>query len=138
MAEFVYTIADDLVSGSIGGLFGSPVSGVSIQPGTRRELFGGDRGVTVVALIPTGGAAFSRDEKESYGFQAWVDSPTVSGASDTARLVFDRLHERTAEVLGGHQVLWIRAIAPPQAIPASPTAERFQFSVNFDSLLVKA
>lgn len=134
--EFLDAVALDLVASGVGGLYGSPVSGVSIQVNVRREVPGAN---TVVLLKQTGGAAFPFDYKEQQAFQCFVDSTTISGARDTARTVFDQLHERTAETISGHRVLWMRAIAPPQSVPLGPTDSKgFQFSVNFDALLVKA
>jgi hypothetical protein len=112
-------------------------SGVSIQVNFRRDT----GAPTVVLLMQQGGLAFPFDYKEQYAVQCLVDSTTISGARTVSRQVFDILHETVATEISGHQVLWMRAIAPPQAIPEGPGGEeheRYQFSVNFDALLVKA
>lgn len=135
VAEFVSAAANLLVSGGVGTLYAT--SGTSVQMNVRRDT-GAE---TVVLLSQTGGLAFPHDAKEQYAFQVMVDSTTISGARTTARAVFDLLHERVAEEIGGHDVLWLRAVTLPQAIPMGPSGgpdkERFQFSVNFDALLVK-
>ena len=134
--EFIEAVALDLVASGVGSLYGS--SGVSIQVNVRRDEPGNSI-TTWVVLRQTGGLAFALNTKEQYAFQCFVDSTTFSGAQTVARMVFDQLHERTAEVISGHQVLWIRAIAPPQAVPLGPTDSKgYQFSVNFDAMLVKA
>ena len=131
--EFIEAVARDLVASGVGALYAT--SGVSIQVNMRKET----GATTVLLLTQAGGLAFPKDEKEQQGFQCFVDSTTISGAQTVARTVFDQLHERTAEVISGHQVLWMRAIAPPQAVPLGPTDSKgFQFSVNFEALLVKA
>ncbi len=135
MAEFITAIADDLVSGGIGELVST--SGVSIHQNVRRDV-GAPHYVT---LKQTGGLAFAHKGKEQYALQVMIDSNDPVSGQTIARDVYDRLHERISVTLGGHDVLWIRAIAPPQAVPMGPSAgqppERFQFSVNFDSLIRK-
>lgn len=131
--EFIEAVALDLVASGVGAIYST--SGVSIQPNVRRET----AAPTVLYLRQTGGIAFALDTKEQQAFQALVDSTTINVAQTVARTVFDQLHERTAEVISGHQVLWMRAVAPPQAIPLGPTESKgYQFSVNFDAMLVKA
>lgn len=136
MPEFVKRVAEDLVASGIGtGLYST--SGVSVQVNYRRDL-GTDH---VVLLTQTGGVAFAWNFKEQQAFQVLVDSVDLVSAQTLARQVFDQLHERTATCFSGYEVLWLRAVAPPQAIPVGPQADqpsRFQFSVNFDALLVKA
>lgn len=134
--EFVQAVALDLVASGVGALYAT--SGTSIHVNVRRDQPGNTVN-TVVLLKQTGGVAFPLNTKEQYAFQCFVDSDTIAGARDTARTVFDQLHERTAEVISGHRVLWMRAIGPPQAVPLGPTESKgYQFSVNFDAMLVKA
>ncbi len=135
MAEFIDVMADMLVASGVGARYAT--SGTSIQVNYRRET----GAPIVVFLLQQGGLAFPFDYKEQYAVQCLVDGTTISGARDKARQVFDLLHETVATEVSGHQVLWLRAIAPPQAIPVGPGGgehERYQFSVNFDALLVKA
>lgn len=135
MAEFITAVANDLVSGGVGALVAT--SGVSIHQNVRRDT-GADHYVT---LKQTGGLSFPHKGKEQYTIQAMIDSDDVVSGQTIARSVYDRLNERISVTLGGHDVLWIRAITPPQAVPMGPSAgqppERFQFSVNFDSLIRK-
>lgn len=137
MSEFIDGVADVLVGSGIGtGRYST--SGTSVQVNYRRD-FGTD--VTYVLLKQTGGQAFPHDAKELQSFQVLVDGSTLSGTRAKARAVFDQLHETIAEqISGGHKVLWLRAVTLPQAIPTGPAADglRFQFSTNFDALLVKA
>ncbi len=135
MAEFVDVVADMLVGAGIGARYST--SGVSIQVNYRRDI----GAPTVVLLMQQGGLSHPFNYKENYAVQCLVDSATISGARDTSRQVYDLLNETVATEVSGHQVLWLRAIAPPQAIPVGPGGgehERYQFSVNFDALLVKA
>lgn len=135
MAEFVDAVADLLVASGIGSRYST--SGTSVQVNYRR-----DTGAPIVVLLmQQGGLSHPFNYKENYAVQCLVDGTTISGARDTARQVFDLLHEVVAAEVSGHQVLWMRAIAPPQAIPVGAGGsehERYQFSVNFDALLVKA
>lgn len=131
--EFIDRLADLLVASGFGER-GPTASGVSIQTSFRRES---EVGPTTALLSQTGGASFPWGFKEEYGVQLLVDSSTVSGAKTTARAIYDFLHETTAQVISGHKVLWLRAIAPPQAIPTGPDESRFQFAVNFNALLVR-
>lgn len=129
--EFLDRVADLLVASGIGtGRYST--SGVSVQVSFRRDV-----APTVLLLTPTGGLTHDRDSLETQSFQAFVDSTTLSGARDTARALFDFLHETGTTEIGGHAVTWIRALAPPQAMPTGPNEKRFQFSVNFDALLAK-
>lgn len=136
MAELIDGLAQELVgSGICTGLFST--SGTSAQVNFRREM-GAD--VIHVVLQQTGGESFPHKAKEVQGIQVLVDGPTLSGTRAKARQVYEFWEEMVANVIsGGHQILWIRAIAPPQAVPTGPdqSAERFQFSVNFDALVVK-
>lgn len=130
--EFLDRVADLVVASGIGtGRYAT--SGVSVQVSFRREL----GAPTVLLLTPTGGLTHERGALETQSFQAFVDSETLELARDTARELFDLLHETGTTEIGGHAVTWIRALAPPQAVPVGPDAKRFQFSVNFDALLAK-
>jgi hypothetical protein len=135
MAEFIDAVADLLVASGVGARYST--SGTSIQVNYRRD----EGAPVVVLLMQQGGLSHPRNYKENYAVQCLVDSTTISGARDTCRQVYDLLHETVATEISGHQVLWLRAIAPPQAIPVGPGGgehERYHFSVNFDALLVKA
>lgn len=135
MAEFVDALADYLVASGIGSRYST--SGVSVQVNYRRDT----GAPTVVLLMQQGGASYPRGYKENYAVQCLVDSDAISGARDTSRQVYNLLHETVATEISGHQVLWLRAIAPPQAVPVGhggEAHERYHFSVNFDALLVKA
>jgi hypothetical protein len=137
MSEVVSGLANELVGAGVGtGIYST--SGTSVQINFRRD-FGKD--VTYIQLTQTGGQAFPRKAKEQQGIQVLVDAPTLSGAQATARAVYDLWEEVIAtQISGGHEILWLRAIAPPQALPTGPGGtdmERFQFSVNFDALIVK-
>lgn len=143
MAEFIRAVADDLVSGSVGTMYSTTPGSVSIQVTNRREIqdsAAGD-GSTIVLLQQTGGNPWPRGSAEEYGFQVLVDSNDVVSGETAARAVYDRLFERFNEVLGGHVVHWLRAVALPQAVPMGPSAgqppERFMFSVNFNTLILK-
>lgn len=135
MAEFIDAVADDLVASGVGARYAT--SGVSIQVNYRRAS-----APHVVLLSQTGGLAFPHDAKEQQGIQVLVDSIDLVSAQTIARQVYEQLHERIATAtFSGFEVLWMRATSgPPQAIPVGPAGgqpERFQFSVNFDALLVK-
>jgi hypothetical protein len=131
--ELVDAIADRLVASGIGTARYS-TSGTSVQVNVRRET-GAD---TIVLLTQRGGTAYP-GQREDQTFQVLVDATTVSGAQAKARAVFDHLHGLVALTLSGHDVLWIRAVTPPQAVPHGPgESERFQFSVNFDAFVRKA
>lgn len=136
--EFIEGVADDLVASGVGTARYS-TSGVSVQVNYRRDT----GAPTVLLLTQTGGLTFPWDFKEQQGFQVLVDSTDVVSAQTVARQVYDQLNERTAEcfpAVSGHMVLWLRATTLPQAIPVGPTgdqAEHFQFSVNFDALIIK-
>lgn len=136
MAEVISGLAAELVGAGIGtGIYAT--SGTSVQVNYRRD-FGSD--VTHVLLRQTGGLSFVRKAKEQQAIQVLVDAPTISGAQATARAIYDLWEEVIATVIsGGHELLWLRAVAPPQAIPTGPQPdkERFQFSVNFQTLVVK-
>lgn len=130
--EFIDRLADLLVASGF-GILGAPTSGAAVQVDFRR-----DGPEMVLLLSQTGGVSYPFGDKEEYGFQVLVDATTISGAKATARGVYDFLHETIVQEIGGHRVLWLRAIAPPQAIPAGPKPERFQFSTNYRALLVRA
>lgn len=135
MTEFVDAVADRLVaSGICTGRYST--SGTAAQVNLRRDGMGAD---TIVLLTQQGGGAFPKDQTEQQAFRVLVDAETLSGAQSKSREVFDHLHELTAVTLSGHDVLWVRAVAPPQSVPIGPgESERFQFSVNFDALVRKS
>ncbi len=129
--EFVDSVADYMVLSGVGARYAT--SGTSIQVTVRRDI----GATTVVLVTPQGGLAFPKKQTEQQAFQVLVDSDTISGARVKAREVFDLLHDVHAVILpSGHEVLWMRAVALPQAIPNGPgRGEIFQFSVNFDAVL---
>lgn len=137
--EFLEVLADDLVASGVGtGRYST--SGVSVQLNYRRDM----GAPTVLLLQQAGGLGFSLKHKEQQGVQVLVDSIDPVSAQTVARQVFDQFHERTAERIpdtaSGHLLLWMRATTLPQPIPVGPVgaqAERTQFSVNFEALLVK-
>jgi len=136
MAEVIDGLADELVGAGIGtGRFST--SGTSVQVNVRR-----DEGHDVIHLVlrQTGGLSFPHKAKEQQAIQVLIDGPTMSGTRAKAREVYE-FWEETVDALisGGHKILWIRAVAPPQSVPMGPdqSQERFQFSVNFDALVVK-
>lgn len=136
MSEVISGLARELVGAGIGTEVYSE-TGTSVQVNYRRD-FGAD--VIYILLRQTGGQSFPHKAKENQGVQVTVDAPTISGAQSTARAVYDLWEERVAFVISGdHELLWLRATAPPQAIPIGPSSgrERFQFSVNFDAMIVK-
>lgn len=137
--SFVQSIGELLVASGVGtsgatgnGLYST--SGTSVQVDSRRDL-----GTPVVVLLQeSGGIAFPLDHKEQQAFQVLVDASSISGARAKAREVYDLLHDKVRLVTSGGSALWIRATALPQAIPAlEGEGVRFQFSVNFDALIVK-
>lgn len=134
MPTFISALADDLVASGIGGRYST--SGTSIQVNYRR-----DTGAPhVVLLRESGGLSFPWNTKEQLGIQVLVDSNDLVSGQTIARTIYNQFHERTAEVLSGHKLLWLRSTSgPPQAIPLGPAAEagRFTYSVNFDALIVK-
>lgn len=135
MAEVISGFGFELIGANIVSGF-YLTSGVSLQVNHRREVE--DPDVTIVLLSQTGGLAFPHKEKEQQGMQVLVDARTHSLAQSKAREIYEFWEETVAKVIsGGHQVLWVRAIAPPQAIPNGPGDRRFQFSVNFDAMIVK-
>ena len=134
MAEFIESLASDLVASGVGARYGTGSGVVSVQLNYRRD---NDQDHTVL-LMQTGGLAFPHAGKEQQGIQVLVDSDDLVSGQTIARQVYDQFHERTAETISGHEVLWLRATTLPQAIPVGPAAgqpERFQFSVNFEALL---
>lgn len=133
MTELVDAVADLLVASGVGtGRY--TTSGTSVQVNMRRDL----GSPTVMLLTQFGGVAAAKDQTEDQAFQVLVDSSLVSGAQAKAREVFNFLHERTAETLSGLDVLYIRAVAPPQAVPTGPgSSERFLFSINFTARIRK-
>lgn len=134
MAELVGDLAELLVaSGICDGHYSD--EGRSAQVNFRRET----HAETIVLLTQRGGLV-ERERAEMPSFQVLVDSSSIRAASTCAREVFDFLHEMGRFVSdSGHDVLWVRAVAPPQAVPNGPgESERFQFSMNFDAFIRKA
>lgn len=128
--QFVTTVADFCISGGIGELYST--SGVSIQDGLRRET----GAPTIAVFTQAPGESFAQDMTEGIGVQVLVDSETVSGARDTARTIYELLHETVADYanFGSFQVLWLRGIAPPQDIGPGPgDGKRFVVSTNYDA-----
>ena len=133
-AEFVDAMADELVASGVGARYAK--TGTSIQVNLRRAL---GQNHTIL-LRQTGGLAFPWDGKEQYAVQILVDSDDLVSGQVLARTVFDQFHNRTAETISGHDVLWLRSTSgPPQALPIGPAGEagHYQFSVNFDAMLRK-
>jgi hypothetical protein len=129
--EFVDAIALRLEANGLGTLYST--SGTSIQVRSRRDT-GADQ---VILLRPTGGLEFERKTTETYAIQCLAESATASGANVLARQVWTDLHDITREVISGFNVLWMRALAPPQDLGAGPgDQERFLFTVNFDARLI--
>ena len=137
MSEFVDELAAFLVSGGVGQFYagGLVPSDTTVQTAYRR-----DTPAHVILLRQVGGLAFPHEQKELQTFQVLVDGPTISGAKAKARQVHDLLHETTMTDFGGHKVMWLRAVTLPQVIPVMSALgelkERFQFSGNFQALLV--
>lgn len=134
--QLVTAVIDYCISGGIGTLYAT--SGVSLQDGHRVET-----GAPTIALfMQTGGESYAQDQTEGYGFQVLVDSETVSGARDTARQIYDLLHEIVADYatnFGSFEVLWLRGVAPPQDIGPGPGGgKRFVVSTNFDARIKRA
>ncbi len=134
MAEFIEALASDLTASGVGVRYGTGSGVVSIQLNYRRDV----SAEHVALLMQTGGLAFPHKGKEQQGIQVLVDSNDLVSGQTIARQIHDQFHERTAETISGHEVLWLRATTLPQAIPVGPAAgqpERFQFSVNFEALI---
>lgn len=135
MAEVISGFGYELIgSGVVTGFYST--SGVSLQVNHRREI--DDKDVTVVLLSQVGGLSFVRKTKEQQAIQVLIDAKTHAAAQSKAREIYAQWEEQIAcTISGGHKVLWIRAVAPPQAIPNGPGDGRFQFSVTFDAMIVK-
>lgn len=136
MAEVISGLARELVGAGVATGFYA-TTGTSVQINYRRDV-GAD--VIHVVLRQTGGLSFPHKAKEQQGIQVLVDGPTFQATQAKAREIYDLWEEVVATVIsGGHQILWLRALTPPQAIPSGPDpgAERPQFSVNFETLVVK-
>ncbi|MCI0669328.1 MAG: minor capsid protein [Myxococcaceae bacterium] len=131
MAEFVDVVADLLVASGVGGLY---EGSTQVQVNFRREQ---EQAATVL-VVQTGGVAFPFDHKEQAAFQVLMDATTISGGQALARQVFELLHEVVATEVGGYQVLWMRAVAPPQLVAWPGDDERHAWSLNFDALIAKA
>lgn len=131
MAEFIEALADELVASGVGtGRYST--SGVSVQLNHRRDL----GAPHVIQVRQAGGLPFPYAGKEQQGVQILVDSEDVVSGQTIARQAYDQLHNRTAEVIGGHNVLWMRASTLPQPLPGpAGQAERFTFVVSLEALL---
>jgi hypothetical protein len=125
---------NECVASGVGTLYGQ--TGVSLQDGYRRDF---DPSPDTVAVFrQSGGASVIHDYTEDYALQVLVDSKTVSGARTVARSIYNLLHERDAENIGGVNVLWLRGVAPPQDLGPGPAeGERFTVSVNFTARLLR-
>lgn len=136
MAEFVDAIANDLVASGVGQRYNAaPTSGTSIQVNSRRD----SGHETIVALQQFGGTPFERATSEDYLVQVLVDGASVVTARDTARTVYEQFRDRKRETLGGFDVLWVRPVTLPQAVPLGPgagTAERFQYTFSLSARVV--
>ena len=135
MAEVISGFGDELIgAGIVTGYYST--SGVSLQINHRREAT--DPAITIVLMSQTGGLAFPHKAKEQQGFQVLVDAQKVADAASKAREIYALWEELVGTTIsGGHKILWMRAVAPPQTIPNGPGDRRFQFSVNFDAMIVK-
>jgi hypothetical protein len=138
MSEFVDALADYLVfSGGFGQYItsGLTIADTSIQVNFRRET-----PAQVVLVRQSGGAGYPHAAKELQAVQMLIDGATLSGTKAKARAIHDHLHDKIMFTLsGGHQVMWMRAAALPQSFPvlsALGLKERYQFSINFQVLLV--
>ena len=135
MPTFISALADDLVASGIGVRYAT--SGISIQVNYRR-----DTGAPhVVLLRETGGSSHAWDAKENLGIQVIVDSTDVVSGQSISRDIYEQFHDRHAETISGHRMIYLRSTTgPPMALPlgpASSTPGRFTFSVNFDALIAK-
>jgi hypothetical protein len=132
--ELVEAIAERLVaSGLCTGLYST--SGISAQVNSRRET----GAPTIVVVAQVAGTHGEKGQRELPTFQCLVDSASGDGARTVARAIHDHLHELEPQTLSGMSLLWVRAIAPPQAIPIGPgESGRFHFSVNFDACIRKS
>jgi hypothetical protein len=132
--EFVTALVNECVASGIGTLYGK--TGVSIQDGFRRDFSPSPE--TVVLFRGGGGEGLPFDTSEEYAIQVLVDSATVSGARAVARQVYNQLHDRRAENIGGFGVLWLRGVAPPQDLGPGPAdRERFTVTANFTARLLR-
>jgi len=132
---FISALADDLVASGIGARYAT--SGISIQVHYRR-----DTGAPhVVLLRETGGITHPWAAKENLGVQVVVDSTDVISGQSIARSIHEQFHDRHAETISGHRMIYLRSTTgPPMALPLGPasnTPGRFTFSVNFDALIAK-
>lgn len=143
--SFVHALADLLVASGVGALYVN--SGTCIQVNFRRDPISGATADTVVTLYAApGGQSAPFDAWEIQAVQAIVDARDPNDASTRAQSVYDTLHETAAATItgttvsGSFEVLWMRAVSPPQAVPVGPLLEgdRHQFSVNFSAFIRKA
>jgi len=134
MSQFVTALVDLCVASGIGTKYAE--MGTSLQDGYRRDF---NPQPAIVALFRQGaGASFPFDTSEEYGVQVLVDATTVSGARDTARDIYNLLHNRLAQVVGDFSVLWLRGVAPPQDIGPGPAdSKRFTVSTNYTARLLR-
>lgn len=133
MTTLISALADDLVASGVGARYAT--SGVSIQINYRRDL-GTDH---VVLLRETGGVSHPWAAKENLGVQVLVDSVDLMSGQSISRSIYDQFHDRHAETLSGHRMLYLRSTSgPPMALPLGPSSTspgRYTFSVNFDALI---
>ncbi len=131
---FVNAALNLCVASGIGGLYAA--SGVSLQDGYRRDF---EPEPDVIAVFRgSGGTPVVWDYTEDYGIQVLVDGSTVSGARAVARAIYENLHDRRAENIGGFGVLWLRGTALPQDLGPGPAdSERFTVAVNFTARLLR-
>jgi len=140
MSEFVTAAVDLCVASGVGTLYGRPAERdntvVSVQDGYRRDF---DPEPAVVAVFRGGGGAgLPFDTSEDYGMQVLVDATTVSGARAVSRQIYNLLHNRLAQVVGGFSVLWLRGVAPPQDLGPGPSdSERFTVTANYTARLLR-
>lgn len=135
MPTFISALADDLVASGIGARYAT--SGVSIQVNLRRET----GAPHIVLLRETGGISYPWDAKENLGIQVVVDSTDLVSGQTIARNIYEQFHDRVAETISGHRMLYLRSTSgPPMALPLGPASDtpgRYTFSVNFDALIAK-
>lgn len=132
--ELVDVVIAECVASGIGTRYSESVSGVALQNGMRRDTVA----PTVALFLQAGGEGLPFDTSENAGFQVLVDSETVSGARAVARDIYNLLHDRTAEVISGVSILWLRGVAPPQDVGPGPgDSERFVVSTNYDARVLR-
>ncbi len=137
MSEVISGLAQELIGAGIADALYA-TTGTAVNVNYRRDP--DDPDVTIILLRQSGGLSFVHKQKEQQGIQVLVDSQSARTAQAKARAVYDLWEEVVATTIsGGHEVLWLRAVGPPQSLPTGPDPgrERFEFSVNFEALIVK-